>query len=354
MRTIWILFLALILPVWKLWRLVPLLTEVAVYFGSWCLVLLASYWLARFLSSKLPMKMIDGKGKAVLVTGCDTGFGNRLAKRLSREGFFVYAGCLNAASNEARQLSKEPNVHVLQLDVTKEEQMDEALVSVKNTLGSRVLWAVVANAGIPSMGLVEWHSMALIRHVFDVNVFGVVSVSRKFLPLLRKSKGRLVLVASVLGRGTIPFGVPYCMSKHAVISLADGLRTECRDKGVHVATIEPTAYRTPIMKDVGRMEVLREQMSHLPPDVLEEYSESEVEEWMKTGKALSDLTARDNINEVVDQMTLAVRESQPKPNYSAWGPLDPPLYFFFRVAPAELMDAGYLALRKIAKRVWKK
>ncbi|KAH9380039.1 hypothetical protein HPB48_006145 [Haemaphysalis longicornis] len=129
------------------------------------------------------------------------------------------------------------------MDVTKEEELHDALTTVKSTLGRKVLWAVVANAGVPAHGLVEWESMETMRKVFDVNVFGVVSVCKKFLPLLRKSRGRLVLVSSVAGRGTFPYGVSYSMSKHAVISLADGLRRECVDKGVDVATIEPATYR---------------------------------------------------------------------------------------------------------------
>ncbi|KAH9380040.1 hypothetical protein HPB48_006144 [Haemaphysalis longicornis] len=60
------------------------------------------------------------------------------------------------------------------------------------------LWAVVANAGMMTSGLIEWMTMASITRIFDVNVFGVVRVVKKFLPLLRKSRGRAVIVASNL------------------------------------------------------------------------------------------------------------------------------------------------------------
>ncbi|KAH7933696.1 hypothetical protein HPB49_015952 [Dermacentor silvarum] len=348
MKTRWILFFMLVVPLWEVCKRWPFLTQCATYFGSACLVLLASFWLAQFLWSNALTKHVEGDGKAVLVTGCDTGFGNLLAKRLSNERFFVYAGCLDANGDGARELSKNSSIQVVQMDVTNEDQIENALVTIKNTLGTRVLWAVVANAGVPSHGLLEWESMASIRKVFEVNVFGVVSVSKKFLPLLRRSKGRLIVVSSVLGRGTVPAGVSYCMSKHAVISLADGLRRECLGRGVDVCTIEPTAYRTRIVADVGSLEMIRDDLSRLPGEVLDDYSEREIQEWMNTAEILFKWMARKNPNEVVEQMVRAIRESEPKPYYAAWGPFDPIFYFVLREAPAEVVDALSYAVRKIS------
>ncbi|KAH7933824.1 hypothetical protein HPB49_017541 [Dermacentor silvarum] len=191
--------------------------------------------------------------------------------------------------------------------------------------------------------------MSSIRKIFDVNVFGVVSVSKKFLPLLRKSKGRLVITGSVLGRSTVPTGVVYCMTKHAVISLADGLRRECGDKGVYVSTVEPTAYRTRILSDVGSMEKTRQQLSLLPRESLEDFTEQEVSDWMKAASTIADLTRRDDVNEVVDQMVLAVREKEPKPNYAAWGLWEPVFYLVCREAPAELIDFLLVAFRKATR-----
>ncbi|XP_037272259.2 retinol dehydrogenase 7 isoform X1 [Rhipicephalus microplus] len=347
MKTRWMLFFALIYPVWQFWNRLPLLLELGTYFGSGFLVVMISFGTARYLSAKLFRSLVDGDGKAVLITGCDTGFGNLLARRLSRDGFLVYAGCLQSSSEDACELAKEPNVRVLQMDVTKEEEIDSALDAVKSSLGEKKLWAVVANAGVASHGLLEWASMPYIKKIFDVNVFGVVSVSKKFLPLLRKSKGRLVIMGSVLGRSTVPTGVVYCMSKHAIISLADGLRRECCDKGVYVATVEPTAYRTRILSDVGSMENTRKQLSILPRETLDDFSEEEIADWMKAASAIADLTRRDDINEVVDQMVLAVREAQPKPNYAAWGLWEPVFYLVCREAPAELIDFLLVVFRRV-------
>ncbi|KAG0436890.1 hypothetical protein HPB47_017712, partial [Ixodes persulcatus] len=69
--------------------------------------------------------------------GCDTGFGHLLAKRLAKEGFYVFAGCLFSDGKEAKELLSSPNVHALQLDVTKEDQVELALEEVKKNLGGR-------------------------------------------------------------------------------------------------------------------------------------------------------------------------------------------------------------------------
>lgn len=350
MRTRWILFFLLIVPVWKLSRQLPYQSGVSVWLGTFVLVLWASYLLAQFLWSKLFMRLVDGGGKAVLVTGCASGFGNLLAKRLSREGFFVYAGCRDASCDGALELSKFSNVHVLQMDVTKENEVEDAILFLKSTLGEKVLWAVVANAGFLNFGLVEWESMQSIRKTFEVNVFGTVKVCKKFLPLLRKSKGRLILVSSVLGRMTFPCGVSYSMTKHAIISLADGLRRECFDQGVDVATIEPVMYKTKIIEPIGSTEAIRRDLLLLPPELREQYSERDVLHWVRSSSALKKMMCRKDVNEAIDQMVLSIRESEPKPYYYAWGLLDAVFNFVLLNTPAEFLDVITVIVCKFTER----
>ncbi|CAN8023182.1 unnamed protein product, partial [Ixodes persulcatus] len=226
------LFLVLAVPLWLVCARVTLLIQCAQSLGLLILTTLVSYWTVWILRRNLFHKLVGGDGKAVLIT-----------ERLAKEGFYVFAGCLFSDGNDAKKLRSSSNIHVLQLDVTKEDQVELALEEVKNKLDSRVLWSVVANAGMPNMGPVEWQTMARIRSVFEVNVFGVVHVAKTFLPLLKNSGGRLVIVSSGLGRVTFPPTTIYCMTKHACISLADGLRRQYYDQGIHVSTIEPWAYR---------------------------------------------------------------------------------------------------------------
>lgn len=79
---------------------------------------------------------VDGVGRAVLVTGCDSGFGHQLAGALDRRGFVVFAGCLCPDGEGAQNLIRESsgNLKVLKLDVTKEEEVQRAKKTVQENL----------------------------------------------------------------------------------------------------------------------------------------------------------------------------------------------------------------------------
>ena len=92
------------------------------------------------------------------------------------------------------------------------------------------LWGLVNNAGVLGMtGPIQWMSRSDVQKTLDVNVLGVVAVTRAFMPLLQQRRGRLVTTSSVVGHVTLPFTAPYCMSKHCMESLGNALRFVCGD-----------------------------------------------------------------------------------------------------------------------------
>ena len=98
------------------------------------------------------------------------------------------------------------------MDVTNENEISAAYEEIRSDLekNNEQLWAVVNNAGIEGMTpFIESGTMDLYNRVFDVNTFGVVRVTRVFLPLIRNSKGRIVNVVSGFGRTTIHTFAPY-------------------------------------------------------------------------------------------------------------------------------------------------
>ena len=88
------------------------------------------------------------------------------------------------------------------------------------------------------------HDMAEARHVFDVNVIGVLAASQTFLPFIREAKGRIVNLSSLSGLLAVPFMGPYSASKAAIESLSDTMRRELQPLGVEVIAIQPGTTRT--------------------------------------------------------------------------------------------------------------
>lgn len=88
------------------------------------------------------------------------------------------------------------------------------------------LWGLVNNAGRSTpIGPTEWMKLEDFTKVLDVNLLGVVDVTLQFLPLLKKARGRVVNVASILGRLSLTGG-GYCLSKWGVEAFSDSLRYE--------------------------------------------------------------------------------------------------------------------------------
>ncbi|XP_037524671.1 D-beta-hydroxybutyrate dehydrogenase, mitochondrial [Rhipicephalus sanguineus] len=339
MRTSWVLFFALVFTFCKCWKYVPLASTVAQWIGFVVIVSSLSYWLARYIWTVAFVDLVSGEGKAVLVTGCDSGFGYYLVKSLSRIGFFVFAGCLDAGSDGANDLSKFAKVKVLQMDISSEQQVNDALVAIKEGLGSRVLWAVVCNAGIRNEGLLEWVPMETLKRVIDVNIIGNCRVSKSFLPLLRKAKGRLVVITSSFGYVTMPMATPYSMTKHALVSMVDGLRRECYGKGVDIISVMPQAYKTNITAPSCAQRFTTEDLRQNCPDVADDFTQEEIDGWILSSKDYFDALNRDNLQEVADAMVLAVRETYPRTWYTTPLSLSTVALFPCTYLPDEVTDA---------------
>jgi NAD(P)-dependent dehydrogenase (short-subunit alcohol dehydrogenase family) len=106
----------------------------------------------------------------------------------------------------------------------------------------------VNNAGISVSGPLEFVPLEDLRRQFEVNVFGQVAVTQRFLPLLRAGRGRIVNMSSIAGRSTAPLLGPYSASKFALEACNDALRRELHPWGIHVSCVEPGAIATPIWK----------------------------------------------------------------------------------------------------------
>ncbi|XP_005234848.1 17-beta-hydroxysteroid dehydrogenase type 2 isoform X2 [Falco peregrinus] len=215
--------------------------------------------------------------KAVLITGSDTGIGHALAKYLDNLGFVVFAGVLNKDGPGAEELRRtcSRRLSLLQLDITNATQVQEAYLKVSKKVQNTGLWGVVNNAGIlgfPADG--ELLPMNTYRQCMEVNFFGAVEVSKTFLPLLRKSQGRLVNMSSMAGGIPLPRYAAYGASKAALSMFSGVMRQELSKWGIKVAAIHPSGFRTGIQgtSDLWDKQE-KELLENLPADTRQAYGE---------------------------------------------------------------------------------
>ncbi len=189
--------------------------------------------------------------KYVLVTGVSTGIGYSAVKNLINSGYYVFGSVRN--QEDADRLSSDFKDKFIPLifDVTDEAAIEKAVEDVKTKLAGEELAALVNNSGIALGGPLQYLPTDIFRKQFEVNLFGVVSVTRSFLPLLgaykgSKKKGKIVMISSVSGKRSFPFVSPYTASKHALEALSDSLRREMMLYGIDVVIIEPGPIKTPI------------------------------------------------------------------------------------------------------------
>ena len=180
--------------------------------------------------------------KAVLVTGASTGIGRRITEVLAGKGYFVYAGARKR--KDIDELNALDNVQAIKLDVTIQEQIDAAAMTV--TEGGRGLHGLINNAGIYLGGPVTDVDVEELEWLMNVNVYGVYRVTQAFAPMILESKGRISTIGSISGTGTGQYSGIYSMSKHAIEAYTDALADEMEPLGVRVSVIEPGNYDSAI------------------------------------------------------------------------------------------------------------
>jgi NAD(P)-dependent dehydrogenase (short-subunit alcohol dehydrogenase family) len=206
---------------------------------------------------------------AVVVTGASSGIGRATALLLDARGYRVFAGIRKKRDAEALQAEASTALTPLTLDVTREESVGLAVARVQRETGGG-LFGLVNNAGVSLNGPLELLPVSEIQTLFDVNVVGLLSVTRAFIPLLRKERGRLVNISSGHGLLAVPDKSVYAASKFAVQAIGDSLRLELRPFGIHVSNLVVGKVDTAVLdKILAQREELRQAT---PPETFELYA----------------------------------------------------------------------------------
>jgi NAD(P)-dependent dehydrogenase (short-subunit alcohol dehydrogenase family) len=257
------------------------------------------------------MKTSSAEKRAVVVTGVSSGIGLAITEDLLQHGYQVFGSVRKSADGEALVKQWSDSFVPLIFDVTDAGALLENVERVKMLLNGRSLTAIVNNAGIGMNGPLMHQPMTEIRLIFEVNVFGMLAVTRAFLPLLGRRgtamrPGRIVNISSVQGRITVPFMGAYSASKHAVEALTQALRRELKIYGIEASAIEPGIIRSRIFEKV------------LATNPTERYTDTDFAAWWQLfNRSMVEAVARAKSPDVVTRAVRhAIESDKPRTRYA--------------------------------------
>nr|XP_009934268.1 PREDICTED: D-beta-hydroxybutyrate dehydrogenase, mitochondrial-like [Opisthocomus hoazin] len=200
---------------------------------------------------------------------------------------------------------------------------------------NRSFWGLVNNAGISTFGETGWLSMEKYEKFADVNLLGSIRTTLAFLPLLRKYKGRIVFMSSIIAYFALGNGI-YSMTKAAIEKFCDALRLEMKKFGVQVCIIQPGNYArsTKIQPLVSAEEIWNELSEEEKAVYNKEYVQERANFF---NSILSEGSA--NGHEVVDAMVDALTSPAPKARYMVAKLKEKALVFVCALFPTVVMDS---------------
>ena len=267
------------------------------------------------------------------MTGSSSGIGAAIARLLAERGHAVFGGRRDVARAGDPERVGAGSVIALPLDVTDDESVALARAEVERRLGpDGRLAGVVNNAGITVNGPAELVSMADLREQFEVNLVGAARVSQAFLPILRRSGGRIVNVGSLTARMSFPFAGPYSASKAALAAMSHAMRRELRPHGVHVVLLEPGNIRTGIWDKHIRS--VQDLLDRATPDARQAYEHHLNADVRMVGKLKA---GGSDPREVASAVLKALNAERPRSRYAV-GPDSKALSALLRVVPSLISD----------------
>jgi NAD(P)-dependent dehydrogenase (short-subunit alcohol dehydrogenase family) len=185
-------------------------------------------------------------GLKVLVTGASSGVGMSLSRMLRSQGYYVIATSRNAA--QAEELKQQGCCDDAVLADLSDMDTVYSIAQQLKDKGVDQLAGLLHCAAISIAAPVETFKMEDARYIMDVNVFGTLALMQTSIELLRKGKGRIVLVGSVAGFSSWPMLSMYAASKHALEALADVARRELSPWGIKVSLVRPGGIKTRMLE----------------------------------------------------------------------------------------------------------
>jgi uncharacterized protein len=198
--------------------------------------------------------------QVVVITGATSGIGRATARAFAAAGAKVVG--TGRDQGALAELAREVDL-ALTLDVTQQRDVEMLRTVMRDRYGR--VDVLVNNAGIGLFRPWAETSAQDVQHLMDVNLLGVVRVTRALVPgMLERGEGHLVQIASIAGKRGFERQSAYCATKHALIGYSEALRQELHGSGVRVHVICPPAVDTPFFARAGWPEITTEHRRWRP------------------------------------------------------------------------------------------
>lgn len=244
---------------------------------------------------------------SIFITGTSTGIGKACALQLDKLGFKVFAGVRNQADGENLTKDSSKNLTPIIIDVTDNETIETAKNIIGNETGG-LLYGLVNNAGVGMSGVLEVTPITDIRNLMEVNVIGLLAMTQAFIPMLRKSKGRIINIGSTASFLASPGASAYSASKFAIRAITDSLRLELKPFGMSVILVAPGAVESEIWEKGKAYK--NELRKNVKPDIAKLYATL-----IKFGENLIDELKKIPAEEVAKSVTHAFTSAKPNRYY---------------------------------------
>ncbi len=266
---------------------------------------------------------------SVLITGCSSGIGYHLAKRLKESGFDVIATCRQR--HDVKRLEID-GFKCIALDVNDSKSIQDAVAIAISKSEQGQITALVNNAGFVQAGAVEDLSRESLQRQFETNVFGACELTNVLIPKMRTAKtGRIINISSILGVFPLAFTGAYNASKYALEGLTKTLQLELQDSPIKVSLVQPGPIHSSIRDNcidntLNAIDLEASVFKERYQSMLSSYKSKKNESFFTEGPEA-----------VFKKVHHALTSKRPKKNYPVTLPTHI-LFFLKRVMPASSFD----------------
>ena len=196
--------------------------------------------------------------KNVLITGASTGIGRSTAVEMVKNGFTVYAGVRNEKDFQAIENEGIVNLKPIVLDVSKSADIQTVTAFLSKEIAQDGLCALINNAGINYIAPFELFDEIEVRKLMEVNVFGMMNLSKAMIPLLQtyveksNQTAKIINIGSIGSKIGLPWEFSYHTSKFAVLGMSQSMYYELDALKIKVSCVMPGGIRTPFFAKSGQ------------------------------------------------------------------------------------------------------